>query len=143
MAMPLVKRPAVALFVLCFAAYAYFYQAGGWNQNVRFDLVRSLVEQRTAAIDAYYRNTGDLACRGPAGPCRQPRPERGDHAYADKAPGASWLAVPVHAVAHALGGSDAPDPGYLNMAAYASTVWAVALPSALAVALLYGLLGAL
>lgn len=141
--MPLVKRPALALFALCFAAYAYFYQAGGWNQNVRFDLVRSLVEQRTAAIDAYHRNTGDLACRGPAGPCRIPRPERGDHAYADKAPGASWLAVPVHAVVHASRGSDAPGPAYLNAAAYASTVWAVALPSALAVALLYGLLGAL
>lgn len=141
--MPLVKRPALALFVLCFAAYAYFYQAGGWNQNVRFDLVRSLVEQRTAAIDAHHRNTGDLACRGAAGRCRTPRPERGDHAYADKAPGASWLAVPVHAVVHALGGSDAPGPGYLNAAAYASTVWAVALPSALAVALLYWLLGGL
>src|SRR5690606_29401363 len=117
---------------LCFTAYAYFYQAGGWNQNVRFDLVRSLVEQRTAAIDAYHRNTGDLACRGPAGPCRQVRPERGDHAYADKAPGASWLAVPAHAVVHALAGTSehdgAPDPGYLNAAAYASTVWAVALP---------------
>jgi hypothetical protein len=141
--MPQVKRPALALFVLCFAAYAYFYQAGGWNQNVRFDLVRSLVEQRTAAIDATYRNTGDLACRGPAGRCLTPRPERGDHAYADKAPGASWLAVPVHAVVHALGGSDAPSPGYLNAAAYASTVWAVALPSAVAVALLYVLLGSL
>jgi hypothetical protein len=141
--MPLVKRPALALFVLCFAAYAYFYQAGGWNQNVRFDLVRSLVEQRTAAIDSYYRNTGDLACRGPAGRCRTPRPERGDHAYADKAPGASWLAVPVHAMMHALAGSDAPGPDYLNAAAYASTVWSVALPSALAVALLHVLLGAL
>jgi hypothetical protein len=141
--MPLVKRPALALFVLCFAAYAYFYQAGGWNQNVRFDLVRSLVEQRTAAIDTYYRNTGDLACRGPAGPCRTPRPEHGDHAYADKAPGASWLAVPVHAVVHALAGSDAPTPRYLNAAAYAGTVWAVALPAALAVALLHVLLGAL
>ena len=141
--MPQVKRPALALFALCFAAYAYFYQAGGWNQNVRFDLVRSLVEQRTAAIDATYRNTGDLACRGPAGRCLTPRPERGDHAYADKAPGASWLAVPVHAVVHALAGSDAPSPGYLNTAAYVSTVWAVSLPSALAVALLYGQLGVL
>lgn len=143
MAMPLVKRPALALFALCFVAYAYFYQAGGWNQNVRFDLVRSLVEQRTATIDAYYRNTGDLACRGPAGRCLTPRPERGEHAYADKAPGASWLAAPVHAVVHALAGSDTPTPAYLNAAAYASTVWAVAVPAALAVGMLYGLLCAL
>jgi hypothetical protein len=142
MAMPLVKRPALTLFVLCFGAYAYFYQAGGWNQNVRFDLVRSIVEQGTARIDAYHRNTGDLSCRGPAGRCLKPNPGRGDHAYADKAPGASWLAVPVHAIVHASGG-ERPGRRYLDTAAYASTVWAVALPSALAVALLYGLLGAL
>jgi hypothetical protein len=141
--MPLVKQPATALFVLCFVAYAYFYQAGGWNQNVRFDLVRSTVEQGTAVIDAYYPNTGDLACRGPSGRCRRPHPAQGKHAYADKAPGASWLAVPAYAAVHALAGSEHPSPAYLNAAAYACTVWAVALPSALAVAALYALLGAL
>lgn len=143
MAMPLVKQPALALFVLCFAAYAYFYQAGGWNQNVRFDLVRSTVERGTAVIDRYHRNTGDLACRGPSGRCRKPHPARGEHAYADKAPGASWLAVPAYAAVHAAVGSERPSPGYLDAAAYVSTVWAVALPSALAVVALYALLGAL
>jgi hypothetical protein len=143
MAMPLVKQPAPALFVLCFAAYAYFYQGGGWNQNVRFDLVRSTVEQGTAVIDAYHRNTGDLACRGPSGRCRKPRPARGEHAYADKAPGASWLAVPAYAAVHAYTGGERPSPGYLNTAAYVCTMWAVALPSALAVVALYALLGAL
>lgn len=138
----LLTRPALALFALCLGAYAYFYQAGGWNQNVRFDLVRSMVERGTARIDAYHHNTGDLACRGPSGRCLRPRPERGDHAYCDKAPGASWLAVPAHALVHAVSGSD-PGPGSLDTAAHASTVWAVALPAALAVVLLHMLLGAL
>ena len=45
-------RPATPLFALVLGAYAYFYQAGGWNQNARFDLVRALVEQGTLTIDA-------------------------------------------------------------------------------------------
>jgi hypothetical protein len=31
------RRPELALFALVLGAYAYFYQAGGWNQNSRFD----------------------------------------------------------------------------------------------------------
>ena len=136
----LAHRPTVALFTLCIGVYAYFYQAGGWNQNVRFDLVRSLVEQRTAVIDDYYRNTGDLSCRGPAGRCTRPRPARGEHAYCDKAPGASWLAVPAYAAAHAVAGSARPSPRFLAISSYVATVWAVAVPAALAVVMLYVLL---
>ncbi|ACY17431.1 hypothetical protein [Haliangium ochraceum] len=143
MATPLYRRPAVAVFALCFACYAYFYQAGGWNQNVRFDLVRSWVEQGSARIDSFYRNTGDLACRGPQGRCLRPAPAQGKHAYADKAPGVSMLAVPAHAAVHALRGDGPAGPRYLDTAAYLSTLWAIALPSALSVALLCGLLGAL
>ena len=51
-------RTKWALFVLLFVSYAYFYQAGGWNQNSRFDLVRAIVEQRTTRIDGYVENTG-------------------------------------------------------------------------------------
>lgn len=142
MSMRPAHRPAIALFVLCFGAYAYFYQAGGWNQNVRFDLVRSTVEQGSAVIDAYYRNTGDLSCRGPAGRCTSPAPARGDHAYCDKAPGASWLGTPAYALVHALAGRDRATPRYLAMASYLTTVWAVSLPSALAVVMLYMLLAA-
>ena len=36
-----IRNPAVAVAVLIAVAYSYFYQAGGWNQNVRFDLIRS------------------------------------------------------------------------------------------------------
>lgn len=139
----LLRRPETALFALFFVAYAYFYQAGGWNQNSRFDLVRSIVEQRTSRIDSFYRNTGDLACRGPEGRCRRPAPTRGKHAYCDKAPGASWLAVPAYSIVYAVAGSDRPSARYLAIASHVSTVCAVALPSALAAAMLFWLLGAL
>jgi hypothetical protein len=77
-----------------FASYAYFYQAGGWNQNSRFALVRAITERDTLQIDGYHESTGDRAIwRG--------------HFYTDKAPGASLLAVApvelVRAVDGALG----------------------------------------
>lgn len=139
----LVTRPAVALFVLLLGTYAYFYQAGGWNQNVRFDLVRSMVEQRSSTIDSYYRNTGDLSCRGPKGRCTRPNPKRGKHAYCDKAPGVSWLAVPAYAVVHGIAGGDRPSPRYLSTSVHISTVWAISVPSALAAVALFWLLALL
>lgn len=133
------QRSAFALFVLSFATYAYFYQAGGWNQNSRFDLVRAMVEEGRASIDSYHRNTGDKACRGPDGRCVKAGPE--DHYYSDKAPGASWLAVPAYALVHVSAGPIAAGSERLETAAYLSSVTAVALPSALAVAAFWALLG--
>ena len=77
----LLHDPRLALFVLVFGVYAYFYQGGGWNQNSRFDLTRALVEQGTASIDDYQANTGDKA-------------RVNGRFYCDKAPGVSFLAVP-------------------------------------------------
>jgi hypothetical protein len=143
----LLHRPETALFLLVFCAYAYFYQAGGWNQNSRFALVRSVVEKRTSIIVGYHLATGDLACHGPNGACKDKRradPKLGEHNYCDKAPGSSWLAAPAYAVVHLVwGGDENANPHYLDAAAYVSTVWAVSLPSAFAVVFLYLLLGAL
>lgn len=117
------------LFLLAFGAYAYFYQAGGWNQNSRFDLVRAMVEQGTVRIDATEANTGDKA-------------RRGEHVYCDKAPGQSWLAVPLYAALRA--GLDGEiSHRFLATSSYAVTVWSVALPGALAVVALWWLLGTL
>lgn len=116
--MSLLRRPELPLFVLVFGVYAYFYQAGGWNQNSRFDLTRAIVEQGTVAIDAFHENTGDKA-------------QRAGRWYSDKAPGLSWLAVPPYAIVHAL------NPGAIAPGAYVSTVFALALPSALASLLLF------
>jgi hypothetical protein len=104
--------------VLVFGVYAYFYQGGGWSLNSRFDLTRAIVEQRTIAIDAFHENTGDKA-------------QRGAHYFCDKAPGLSWLAVPPYAVAHVV------RPHALAAGAYVSTLFAVALPSALAAVVLF------
>ena len=107
------RRAAVALFLLAFGAYAWFYQAGGWNQNSRFDLTRAIAEHGTVRIDAYAANTGDKSLRG-------------GHYYCDKAPGLSWLCVPPFAMSR----------GAIDTRAYVSTLFALALPSAIAVVLL-------
>ena len=127
------RRPEAALFAMVFVAYGYFYQAGGWNQNSRFDLTRAVVERGTLSIDAYHRNTGDKS-------------RRDGRYYCDKAPGVSMLAVPAYAAARLLAGprgKERPSPAFLAGAAHVSTVWAIGLPSALSVLALCMLLGAL
>ncbi len=123
----LAASPGAALFALALVSYAYFYQAGGWNQNTRFAMVRAVVEDGSARIDRFHRATGDKS-------------KRGDHYYSDKAPGSSWLGVPAYAAARAAMGEE-PSGRRADAAAYVVTVWAVGFPSALAVAALYGLLG--
>jgi hypothetical protein len=114
------RRASLPLFALVFGTYAYFYQAGGWNQNSRFDLTRAVVEQGTLSIDAFQENTGDKA-------------ERDGHWYTDKAPGLSLLAVPAYALVHAV------RSGAVVAGSYLATVFAVALPSALAALQLFAL----
>src|SRR3954466_12715067 len=92
------RRTLWILGVVLFVSYAYYYQAGGWNQNSRFALVRAILERHTLQIDAYQLHTGDRAIwRG--------------HYYSDKAPGASLLAlVPVQA-ARVISRRAGVDPG--------------------------------
>ena len=122
----LARRPEAALFAMALGASAYFFQGGGWNQNSRFNLVRSIVEQHTILVDDYVHNTGDIAVRD-------------GHFYCDKAPGVSILAVPVYAAVHPFAGGQRPRGRLVNAGAYLATVWAVSLPSALAVVMLYRL----
>lgn len=70
------------LFLLLFLSYAYFYQAGGWNQNSRFALVRAVTNDWSLRIDPYQGNTGDKA-------------HFEGHYYSDKAPGLALAALPV------------------------------------------------
>lgn len=102
------RRLASWLALLTFAAYAWFFAGGGWNQNAQFDLTRAIVERHTFAIDAYARNTGDVSFAN-------------GHVYANKAPGLGWLAAIPYAML--------PDAG-LTLNAYLCTLACVALPGA-------------
>jgi hypothetical protein len=95
-------RIAAVMGAALFLSYAYFYGAGGWNQNSRFAMIRAILERHTLQIDAYQLHTGDRALwRG--------------HYYTDKAPGASLVALaPVQAarlVSRAVGVDPASFPG--------------------------------
>lgn len=98
-------------------SFAYFYQAGGWNQNSRYDLTRAIVERGTVRIDAYHQNTGDKA-------------RLDEHFYSDKAPGQSFLAIPIAAASDMLFGEPAGERATARLT-YAMTVATSALPAAL------------
>jgi hypothetical protein len=115
------REPALLAGALLIS-YAYFYQAGGWNQNSRFDLVRSIVEYGTVRIDAFADNTGDKTLVD-------------GHSYSDKAPGQALSALPLAGlwtvVAHAAG-IDVRGDTETALLAYAATVWAAGLPTVVA-----------
>lgn len=75
-------RQWLVLAGLLLVSYAWFYPAGGWNQNSRFALIQAVVEQGTIRIDDYHAATGDKSVFE-------------GHFYSDKAPGQAFLAVPV------------------------------------------------
>ncbi len=75
------------LLLLTFATLAFFVGRPAWNQNSRLALTRALVERGTVQIDADHETTGDKSWRA-------------GHYYSDKAPGASFLAVPAYAAFH-------------------------------------------
>ena len=122
-----IRMRALLIAAVVFVSYAYFYQGGGWNQNSRFDLVRAVVERGTLRIDAYHENTGDKAFAS-------------GHYYSDKAPGLALLAVPIAEAMRPLlraGGVDPTSPRGLVALSYFVTVCAVALPMAVACAVLF------
>lgn len=106
------RRSAWVLGIALFVSYAYFYQAGGWNQNSRFALVRAILERHTLQIDAYALHTGDRALWE-------------GHYYSDKAPGASLLAVLPVAAARGISRVAGVDPeGFPGIAwtSYVATI---------------------
>lgn len=144
-------RFAALLFIALSVCYAYFLPRwADWNENSRLDLTLAIVEQGTIRIDDYYENTGDYAAYG-------------GHVYTDKAPGLSFLAVPVYlafrtlmetpamrALLRRAAGSAAfantlreggtglgEEKVYFAAALYAASFFTVSLPSALAAMTLY------
>lgn len=116
------RRTERALFALLFLSFAYFYSAGGWNQNSRFALVRAIVNDHRLIIDPYHLATGDEAFAD-------------GHYYSDKAPGIALTAVPVVALAHLFMRPFHGDPEtYAGIAllSYLATVFTAGLLTALA-----------
>jgi len=73
------------IFITLFISYVYFLPRwADWSQNARLDLTLAMVNEGTFSIDRYYQNTGDYAFFE-------------GHYYLDKAPGPSFLALPVYA----------------------------------------------
>ena len=109
---PRQRRMAAVLGGALFVSYAYFYGAGGWNQNSRFALIRAILERQTLQIDAYQLHTGDRAFwRG--------------HYYTDKAPGASLLALGPVQLARLVSRAAGVDPATFPGIAWTSYVAAV------------------
>lgn len=100
------------VFVLLLLCYTYFLPRwADWNVNSRMDLILAVVDQNTLAIDSYYENTGDYA-------------KYQDHYYSDKAPGTSFLGIPVYLVFKLLGGRALTDAlsTRLTNSAFAATL---------------------
>src|SRR3954463_7030150 len=106
-------RRIAVLGAALFVSYAYFYAAGGWNQNSRFALVRAVLERHTLQIDAYQLHTGDRALWE-------------GHYYSDKAPGVSLAALAPAALARVAARAAGVDPeGFPGLAwtSYVATVF--------------------
>ncbi|MBF6567370.1 MAG: hypothetical protein IVW54_00670 [Candidatus Binataceae bacterium] len=75
------RRIEWTLFVLALLSFAYFYQAADQSTAARFDLMRSVLERHTLAIDGYAGfNTADIITFN-------------DHIYSVKAPGGSLSGI--------------------------------------------------
>ena len=80
----------ILLFVILLFSFVYFLPRwADWGTNSRLNLTLAIVDQGTLSIDDYYQNTGDYA-------------HFEGHYYLDKAPGPSFLAVPVYALARPI-----------------------------------------
>jgi hypothetical protein len=88
------KQGYFLIFILFFITYGYFFQGGGWNQNSKICLVRSIIHHGTFTIDScredtpemIFANTGDYSFYN-------------GHYYSNKSPGHAFLAVPSFALA--------------------------------------------
>jgi hypothetical protein len=121
------RRISEWLFLVTFAAYAYFHGGGGWNQNSQLDLTRAIAEHHTFLIDAYAGNSGDVSFAR-------------HHLYSNKSPALSWIAAMPYALLASVErarGLDLDDVHIITLNAYACTLLTVALPGALIPALLY------
>ena len=78
--MTMEKRIFLTLAVIIF----FFMHWAGWNETSRFSLTRAIVEEGRMETTSFAQETGDHISIG-------------EHYFLDKAPGVSFLAIPIHA----------------------------------------------
>lgn len=81
--MKIFDKRELKLFLTFFIIYIFFIQWYGWNEQSRFILTKSIVEESRFEIDSFYNSTGD-------------RSYYNGHYYSDKEPGLSFLASPIY-----------------------------------------------
>jgi uncharacterized membrane protein len=147
-------KQELLLFILLFSCYIYFFPRRDWSQNARLDQVLAIADEKRLNIDSYYPNTEDYAFYN-------------DHYYNVKAPGTTFLSVPIYTAFKVLSkipslnrvllnleyfdpSCDSPakewggipvTENYFASALYFVTAFAVALPSAILGVVFYRLLG--
>ncbi|MBN2576629.1 MAG: hypothetical protein JXP73_18840 [Deltaproteobacteria bacterium] len=123
----LIRTPPWLLFVLALGLF-YFYSGGGPNQGSRFNLDRAILAEGRLAIESYHTNTEDKALY------------RGIH-YSDKAPGTSFVALPVLAASRAflrMAGVDPESASGLSVQLRMATWSTATLPALLLCCLVFG-----
>jgi hypothetical protein len=76
------RTPEFKIFLTFFLVYAYFMHWSGWNEHASFVLTAAIIEDNTLKIDDYISLTGDRCYY------------EGNY-YSSKAPGLSFLTIPV------------------------------------------------
>lgn len=113
------------IFLLTYLCYGYFFQSGQHNEAARFDQVRAIVEFQALNIERFAMNTADVITHN-------------GHVYPNKAPGLTYLSVPVWIVSYwALASVGVTKPYIDNWTCYLVSWNTVGLASAIAATMLY------
>ena len=86
-------KEILLIFLILGSAYGYFFSQHDSNTNSRLALVKAIVEEKRFEIDTYQNSTLDTIDKA----------YYNGHYYSDKAPGSSFLAVPIYYVMLRLG----------------------------------------
>ena len=127
---PHLRGASIALFAAVLASLASLdHPRTGWGINSRLALVFAVIDHGTFSIDAYHAAgptaTGDKAFFE-------------GHYYSDKAIGVGLLALPAYAGLRALGALGDRTPSF-RFSNYALRVFAVSIPAAVSVVILWWL----
>lgn len=119
------KCMAWLVFWVCLIAYSYFFQSGQHNENVRFDLMRAIVEDGKMEITRFSHNSADVVVLG-------------KKVFSGKAPGISFLGAPFWALWFKVCNSLISDASLAeHIACYLTCISVVALPAASLASLLF------